>query len=211
MDYRFVKIKRGDKSSWWFNPRTEEQLLEHFEKIFGAEIRDGVQDYIQSCHKVADKSEPEGYWIYHAHPVTPFNKAVEAITYVHGGYWIAHAASLENQVLNNRVKAFERGDEMYLDNGVVETRLVNGDEIIEERFEDDLIYPVETQCRIEDVRYMQWNEPEMGIKGSHWYAKIGKTDIRDKEGNMKWDTKKEAEKAAKWFIYNKIQNNRYND
>ena len=100
---------------------------------------------------------------------------------------------------------------MYLDNGVVETRMLPDDEIVEERYEGTLVYPVETQVRLEDVRYMQWNMPDMNIKGTHWYAKIGKTDIVDKDGNMKWDTKGEAEKAAEWFIYNKMQWRRYND
>ena len=36
-------------------------------------------------------------------------------------------------------------------------------------------------------------------KDKHWYAKIGNMDVRDEAGNMKWDTKEEAVKAAEWF------------
>ena len=50
---------------------------------------------------------------------------------------------------------------------------------------------------------MQWNM--LGNKGTHWYAKIGKRDIHDSEGNMKWDTKEEAENAAEWYLANKIK------
>ena len=46
---------------------------------------------------------------------------------------------------------------------------------------------------IEETRFLQWP------KGTHWYAKIGVIDVVDKEGNMKWDTKEEAERASKWF------------
>ncbi len=99
---------------------------------------------------------------------------------------------------------------MYLDNGVVETRLVADDEIVEERFEDKLVYPIESHVRLEDVRYIQWNMPDLNIKGTHWYAKLGKRDVVDKDGNMKWNTKAEAEKAAEWFIENKIAFKRYN-
>ncbi len=47
------------------------------------------------------------------------------------------------------------------------------------------------------------------INGNHWYAKIGKLDIKDKDNNMKWNTKAEAEAAAKWFIENKVSWKRY--
>ena len=36
--------------------------------------------------------------------------------------------------------------------------------------------------------------------GKHWYAKIGKLDVVDKDNNQKLDTKEEAETAAKWYI-----------
>lgn len=55
---------------------------------------------------------------------------------------------------------------------------------------------------MKDVRYMQWNIH--GNKGTHWYAKIGNLDIKDKDGNMKWDTKPEAENAARWYITEKL-------
>ena len=46
---------------------------------------------------------------------------------------------------------------------------------------------------------MKWDMPSLNIKGVHWYAKIGNEDVRDKAGNMKWNTKEEAEEAARWF------------
>lgn len=45
-----------------------------------------------------------------------------------------------------------------------------------------------------EVRYLQWPN------GKHWYAKIGNDDVVDAQGNQKWSTKKEAEKAAEWFL-----------
>lgn len=49
---------------------------------------------------------------------------------------------------------------------------------------------------------MKWDMPGLKIKGTHWYAKIGNMDIKDEKGNMKWDTKEEAEKAAWKFVEN---------
>ena len=36
--------------------------------------------------------------------------------------------------------------------------------------------------------------------GQHYYAKIGKLDVLDKNGNQKWNTKEETIEAAKWYI-----------
>lgn len=44
---------------------------------------------------------------------------------------------------------------MYFDNGVIETMMVNGDEIVDEVVKDSLEFPIEEQYRLEDVRYMQ--------------------------------------------------------
>lgn len=211
MDYRFVRIRRKKEGegTWYFNPRTEEQVIEHFKTIIGAEIRDGIHDYMAGCHMFADKSKPEGYWVYHAHPTTPWARAVEPYWHLNGGMWIEASTRLENELYTQRINSFRSGKDMYLDNGVVETRLTADDEILEERFEDSLKYPVESHVRLEDVRYIQWNMPDLHIKGTHWYAKLGKRDIVDKDGNMKWNTKAEAEEAAKWFIANKIAYKRY--
>lgn len=211
--YRFVKIRRKGaegNASWYFKPNSEEQLLEHFNKIFGAEIRDGVRDHFKGTHLVADKSKPEGYWVYHEHPTTPWARAVETYLYIYGGTWIKAATKLENETLNNRLRDFRNGKESYFDNGVVETRMCEGDEIVKECVKDELVFPVDAQCRLEDVRYMRWDMPDLPVKGKHWYAKLGKMDVVDKDGNMKWDTKEEAEKAAQWFVEHKVSFKRYN-
>ena len=45
-----------------------------------------------------------------------------------------------------------------------------------------------------DIRYIQWKD------GSHWYAKIGKYDVVDENGNQKWNTRNEAINAAYSFL-----------
>lgn len=219
--YKFVKIQRkgSNDGHWYFKPESEEQVVEHFNKIFGSEIRDGVHDHFEHSHLIPDKSEPDGNWMYTEHPITPWAKAVDACQKVWCCSWLEAAVRLENETLNNRVNNFRKGHEMYFDNGVIETMMVNGDEIVDEVVKDSLEFPIEEQYRIEDVRYMQWGKMDylaLGLPescknygGNHWYAKIGKLDIKDKDGNMKWNTKAEAESAAKWFIENKVSWKRY--
>lgn len=203
--YKFVKIQRKGSNGghWFFKPETEEQVVEHFKKIFGSEIRDGIHEHIEHSHLIG-------------HAVTPWAKAVDAYREVLCCPWIEAAVRLENETLNRRVGDFRKGHEMYLGNGVVETMLLEGDEIADEIAKDILEFPIEEQYRLEDVRYMQWGKTDylaLGLPescrhygGNHWYAKIGKLDIRDRDGSMKWNTKAEAEAAAKWFINNKANN-----
>lgn len=210
--YKFVKIKKGNSDKdgiWYFKPQSEEQVKEHFKTVFGREIKDGVRDRFEGTHLIEDKNEPDGFWVYNEHPTTPWARAVEPIMALLGCSWIEAATHLENQVINNRITDFRKGEDMFFDNGVVQTFLVEGDEIVDEIEKDTLEYPIEAQHSLEDVRYMQWNMPDLPTKGTHWYAKVGRLDIKDKDGNMKWDTKAEAEKAAKWFI-KQLQYKRYN-
>ena len=194
--YKFVRIAPIDKSTnglWYFKPNSVEQVVEHFNKIFGKEISAGIRD---KMHSVESK-----------HPDTAWRFAVDSICHVkgfgwncHGLPWIEEATKLENTVLNGRIKDFEKGLDFYLANGVQEfIPIWDRYEIVETFESDTLSYPVAVQYHFEDVRYMKWDMDWLEVKGTHWYAKIGNEDVRDKDGNMKWDTKEEAEEAARWF------------
>lgn len=185
--YKFVKIadKKNKKSgTWYFVPNSIEQVREHFEKIFGQEIKAGVHDAV----------ERRMY-----HPTTAWRTAVDIMNDLYVEPWYLSAVRLENQVLNDRIRFFEEGKPMYLANGVVHFWPTwDLYEIVDEVELEELEYPREAQFHLEEVRYMQWDMPGI-TKGKHWYAKIGNRDVKDKDGNMKWDTKAEAEKAAEWF------------
>lgn len=189
--YKFVKIhlKYGkDKNQYWwyFVPNSVDQVREHFEKIFGQEIKAGVKDKIGSIEV-------------NIHPETAWRKAVDLTNMFSGNPWIVDAVKLENQVLQNRINDFLKYGKIYLADGVQQLMLREDmHEIIETVETETLVYPREAQFHIEEVRYMQWDVPGYP-KGTHWYAKIGNMDVKDKEGNIKWNTKEEAEKAAEWF------------
>lgn len=191
--YKFVKIapnfgERKGKGTWYFVPNSVEQVVEHFNKIFGQEIKAGVHD------KVAGYKHASTAWRHAVDSVTRLN--LNNLEYNH---WALNATILETEVLNNRIKDFENGMEMYLADGVVQfSPRWDMYEVVDEVEGNELVYPREAQFHLEEVRYMQWDVPGV-TKGQHWYAKIGNMDVKDKDGNMKWDTKEEAEEAAKWF------------
>lgn len=64
-------------------------------------------------------------------------------------------------------------------------------EVLETRDMETFVFPSD------DVRITQWPN------GTHWYARIGDVDVRDCIGEMKWDTRKQAERAVEWFRQNK--------
>lgn len=191
--YKFVKIapnfgeKKG-KGTWYFVPESKEQVSEHFQKIFGQEIKAGIHD------KVAGYKHASSAWRQAVDAITMFNlKGLE------NNHWIINATLLENEVLSSRIRDFEMGRELYLADGVV-SFCPRWDmfEKVDEVETNELVYPREAQFHFEEVRYLKWDVPGV-TKGQHWYAKIGNMDVKDKDGNMKWDTREEAEAAAKWF------------
>ena len=188
--YHFVKIHSKDKPEkkgvWYFVPNSIEQVQEHFNKIFGQEISAGVKDKIGSIQE-------------NKHPETAWRHAVDITNRFSSNPWVVDAINLENQILNNRINDFLEFGKIYLADGVQQF-MYREDlfDIVEEIDSEILSYPKEAQFHIEEVRYMQWDVPGFP-KGEHWYAKIGNMDVRDKAGNMKWDTKEEAVKAAEWF------------
>lgn len=189
MSYKFVKIrpKNSDKNGfWYFVPNSIEQVQEHFNKIFGQEIKAGVKDKFGTIE-------------FNKHPETAWRHAVDITNMFSGNPWVVDAVNLENQILHNRINDFLKYGEIYLADGV--QQFMYRDDIFEitEEIESEILsYPREAQFHLEEVRYMQWDVPGFP-KGEHWYAKIGNLDIKDKDGNMKWNTKEEAEKAAEWF------------
>jgi hypothetical protein len=97
--------------------------------------------------------------------------------------------------INQRLKEIEKGKTIYLENGVREFGFSPMHyEIIEEYYSNELVYPDFLIPTLDDVKYVQWTG------GYHWYAKVNKEDVVDEIGNQKWNTKKEAEEAAKWYI-----------
>ena len=97
-------------------------------------------------------------------------------------------------MINTMLNMFDKGKPIYLSNGL--TLFVPNDEskYHDECWKDTLEYTEPEHYTDSDIRYIQWKD------GSHWYAKIGKYDVVDKNGNKKWNTRNEAINAAYSFL-----------
>ena len=108
--------------------------------------------------------------------------------------WIATASKLEKETINGRLQLFDRGCTIYLNNGLTCFSPKDNIEYEDECWKDTLEYPEPEFYTDKDIRYIQWKD------GSHWYAKIGKYDVVDEDGNQKWNTRNKAINAAYAFL-----------
>lgn len=193
--YTFVRIHKknsGEYGHWYLKPNSQEQVEEHFRKICGRVIKDGVHNYCNSVYV-----DQNGKFQRH-HTSDPFSTLVNMELDFRGGTFFERALEIEALALKTRMDSFAKGDEIYLAEGMTVFCMPSTCEIVETIDKDELEYPSKKNWTMEDVRYMQWGL--IDNKGEHWYAKICNRDVIDKDGNMKWNTKAEAERAAEWFI-----------
>lgn len=200
MSYKFVRIhkKNSDEYGTWFlKPRSIQDIEDHWKEICGSEMRKTVRERFENA-VVLDNGD-----IHYPHPTTDFGMGVESYCNLMNMSYVIGLIEIENQAYRTRLSSFLKGEDIYLKEGMTVVVIDNRfSEIVEEVEQDTLTYPTKKDWNIDDVRYMQWNM--LGNKGEHWYAKIGKRDIYDKLGNIKWNTKEQAQNAAEWFIKEKL-------
>jgi len=195
--YKFVRIgkKNTDEyGEWFFEPLSIDDVNEHWRLVCCPEISEGVKRLTISVLKRGCFS----------HSTNSFGIAVEAFCKATNQTYALGCLHIENESYKNRVRDINEGKKIYLPERMTILMLDERFfEIKETAEKDSLVYPTKDRITIKDVRYMQWNM--LGNTGNHWYAKIGSRDIYDDNGNMKWDSKEDAEKAAKWFIDNVLK------
>lgn len=192
--YHFVKVGLVNDSTyqgtWYFKPETKEDVDEHWNKYVACEINDGVKEYVDCL-----KAHAEGLCM--GHSTTEWGSLMDIWASATGQPNIVRLMKAETELYYNRMRDINEGREIYLSEGLTVFMLTEGyTEIIEHYYSDTLSFPTE-KYTFDDVRYIQWDG------GRHWYAKIGKLDIVDSNGNQKWNTKAEAEQAAKEY-FNKL-------
>lgn len=93
------------------------------------------------------------------------------------------------KVFQSMMKVLERSGALYVQERggyfCAGEHMVESD-VIEK---DNYVYP-DTKA---DIRIIQWGG------GTHYYAKVGRRDVVDAEGNQKWDTEEEARRYAEKF------------
>ena len=198
--YKFVRIRRknsGEYGTWYFKPRTREDMELHWKEICGAQMRQHCRERFGGMTVAEGRDGRMG--LHFPHPTTEFGMGVDAFVSVTNAMYVEGMLNVENEAYNSRMRSFERGEEIYLAEGMT-VFCLDGRfcEIAEEVESEKFAYPTKKAWDLGDVRYMQWNM--LGNVGTHWYAKVGNRDIVDRDGNMKWNTRAEAESAAKYFL-----------
>lgn len=187
--YHFVKFN----NVWYLKAESVQDVIDHFNTIIKDTFVEGFKDYKRSI-KIC--KNPDGTpWIYRAHPETDWNNAVTIMATVKGQSWMEAAHELENKTYNDRIwYAENKKGHLYLSNGLPYAPLKEEPKYQDEQWLDEIMYPV-SEFDPERVRYIQWEG------GKHWYAKVDQYDVVDQYGNQKWDTKEEAEKAVRRYLW----------
>lgn len=191
MVYKFIKVQIKDAPDgkqptgfWLFEPQSEQQILEHWYKYARAIIGEGARILTKKIF-----SGTKGHFR------NDFEQAVETWMTSTGEGLFSSMACIEREALKNRLRSFREGRRIYLNHSIqvvtVDSRFAD---IVNTTERDVLTFPDEDKPTMNDVRYIIWEG------GQHIYAKIGKLDVVDEKGNQKWNTRAEAEAAARWYI-----------
>ena len=192
MSYTFAKIrnkgKENDKGYWYLLADSINTIKEHFNTYGKSYFKEGVNAYMDWCKK--------GKTGHYVHKFPYIVEVTAQLTKNQGLPWVVVATKVENLMLQSRIELFNKGTKFYLNKEMVV--LVDSPilEITNMIIKDTMVYPDDEEMTVKDARYIQWDN------GIHWYAKVGKFDVVDKDNNQKWNTKKEAQEATKWFIAN---------
>ena len=176
-------------------PECPQDIVDHFNIIVNKDIAMGTYERVNDEHiyKASDGSIKRNYFkSYNSN----WAASVSWLNTIFDNDWFDITNKLKDTTYLHRIKSFTKGTNMYLSNGLpIFIWPIKNDgycEIIEEKFENELIYPIEEHKHFADVIY--------NCNGcSKWTAKIGNREIKDKDGNNWWYTKHEAEIAARWF------------
>lgn len=195
--YHFVKIRfcRENKSYWYLKPECPQDIVDHFNIIVNKDIAMGTYERVNN-EFIYKSSKNDIRREYGKDYDSNWGVSVQILTNIFENDWFDIANKLKDTTYLDRIKSFTKGTNMYLSNGLpIFIWPIKNDgycEIIEEKFENELIYPIEEHKHFADVVY--------NCNGcSKWTAKIGNREIKDKDGNNWWYTKHEAEIAARWF------------
>lgn len=182
--YHFVKFNK----TWYLKPECLQDVIDHFNKICGHEIKEGFEDFRDNV-KVNRDSDGKPYLYSMNHSSSHWRNAVEMEMKIKDTSWIETACSLEDKTYRDRIQRFLSGKPIYLLNSLAYSPFKEHPEYDEEKWVEELVYPFE--YNYDEVRFIQWPNSK------HWYAKIGNIDIVDKYGRQKWHDKSYAQEIAK--------------
>lgn len=211
--YKFVRVKynRGEDScvsDWMFEPRTKQDIYDFFNCITIVKSRDefrGMMESVRKYHKLYEGYDPKNTKVLFnaSHPESVWQICLERYITMPNSMETPLSGTLNMSLASFKTKmnVFEKGQKaFYPSDGLRCCCILDTDEIVDECFTDVLEFPKIERPTIDDVRFIQWPG------GTHWYAKLNDVDIVYR-GEQKWNTRAEAERAAKMHI---IYNYRFN-
>lgn len=190
--YHFVKLDNG---TWYLRPHTEQDVLDHFNKVMRREFTDGFEDRKEGTCVIKGIQDPNKPGIIMNHPSSPWRIAVEVEERIKNQSWIEAACGLEEQTLHDRLQLLKAGRTLMLANGLTYMSLSekNPLKVIDEVWKDELVYPLDTdQHDYDKVEYYQ-NE-----KG-RWSARVDGIRVRSETGRTEWSVKAYAKEVARRF------------
>ena len=187
--YKFLKVANTSNDNppiWVLVGDSEEIVLEHWNKYVSADIKEGTHQIMKN---LLEGNKPQ-------HVSNTYARAVDI--YITSGVYnpMQALAEVENTTYNRRLMDVTYGITNYFPKNISILMPNSSLVVIRTITKDTLVYPDEQHFDLSDVRYINW------CGGKHYYAKVGALDIVDEKGDQKWNTKEEAEAAAKVFVNN---------
>lgn len=190
--YHFVKL---ENNTWYLQPHTEQDVLDHFNKVMRREFTDGFEDRKEGTYVIKGLRDPSKPEIVMNHPSSPWRIAVEMEEHIKNQSWLEAACGLEERTLRDRLQLLKAGRTLMLANGLTYIPLSekNPMQIIDEVWKEELVYPLNTnQYDYDKVEYYKNAEGK-------WEARVDGIQIRSKFGRTSWTIKAYAKEVARKF------------
>lgn len=176
VEYTFVKpvdTKLGLVYDWCLKVSDIATLLDYEEKIMGSNIRKAFREEIKFLEGKIHQ---------------PYECFAATISQKEGKSFVESLARFFDKAAQGRFTLMKKYGTLYIQKTCGYFFHDDYIKITAEKKVNDIVWPEGGE-----VRYMKWPN------GKHWYAKIGDLDVKV-DGQMKWDTKQEAEEAVKKFV-----------
>lgn len=179
--YKFVRLHSkhcGIDHPWILSCDNVDTMLEHTRQYFFGEIKTGMEDVLDHLQN--------GY-----HLSSNWGLAIKVMMESRGEGIVGASSKLEYDILMTKIDMIRNWGGVYLRDSGSYMPFNNDFVVIEEMEMEEMVYPKYTK---DQIRIIKWDG------GKHYYAKLGKMDIVDDDGNQKWDTEEEARKVAEEYF-----------
>lgn len=190
--YHFVLL---DNRTWYLKPHTEQDILDHFNKVMAREFKLGFEDRKEGTHVIKGINDPSKPEIMMNHPSSPWRIAVEMEMAMKNQSWVEAADSLEKRTLQLRLQLLNDGRTVYLSNNLTFFVPNTNDPPLEinEVWKEELEYPTDKWGH--DFDHAVCVRTDDG----RWEVWIHGDKVRDEYGRDSWSIKAYAMEMARKY------------